>query len=234
MPSLERPEFRRSSCERSVFGLGVLLLLWAARSVPLPAATRPLEQFVRELESSYRGVRTLRAQFTQTYIWGRRTRVESGTVYLARGGLMRWDYRQPMEKLFLSDGKKLLLYVHAEKQLTRSAVKSSEDVRVPLGLLLSRLNLRKVFSKIEFAEDALKPGPGHRILRAFPKHGIEDGYREVLMELSPMFDIRRLVIFYPDHSTMEFNFDRIERNLSLDPALFRFTPPAGTQVIDQP
>ena len=59
------------------------------------AADTPLDQLVRDIQSRYREVRTLRAAFTQTYQWGGTTRVERGTAYFARGGLMRWDYREP-------------------------------------------------------------------------------------------------------------------------------------------
>src|SRR2546422_4614943 len=45
--------------------------------------------------SSYSNVRSLRAQFTQSYDWGGRRRVESGTVAFARGGKMRWEYQEP-------------------------------------------------------------------------------------------------------------------------------------------
>jgi outer membrane lipoprotein carrier protein len=205
-----------------------------AREVGTATRSPSLEEYIRQVESSYRSVRTLRADFTQTYVMGGRTRVESGAVYFARGGLMRWDYRQPQEKLFFSDGKKLWLYIPQEKQLTRSPVKASEDVRVPLRLLLSRLNLRRVFSRIEFADPAVEHDPANRVLRAFPKRGYEEDYREVWMELNPEFDIRRLVVFYPDQSHMEFRFDHLARNVALGPSLFRFTPPAGTEVIEQP
>src|SRR5579859_880362 len=97
-------------------------------------SSRPVEEYVDRLQASYHDVKTLRAEFVQTFISGNRTRVESGTVYFARGGRMRWDYREPQEKLFLSDGKKLMLYVPEERQLTRSPVKSSEDARVPFRL----------------------------------------------------------------------------------------------------
>jgi len=146
---------------------------------------------------------------------------------------MRWDYREPKSKLFLASGKHLILYIPEERQLTRSAVKSSEDVRVPFRLLLSRLSLRKVFSRIEFADAALAAQPGNRVLRAFPKGGQDEAYTEVLLEVTPTFDIRRLVVFYPDRSRMEFTFDHIERNVALSPTLFRFAPPPGTEVIDQ-
>ena len=130
-------------------------------------------------------------------------------------------------------GKQLMLYLPAENQLTRTPVKSSEDIRVPFRLLLSRLNLRKVFAKIEFADAALKPQPGCRVLRAFPKSGIDEAYSEVLMEVAPTFDIRRLVVVYADRSRMEFVFERIERNAALSPALFGFVPPPGVEIIEQ-
>ncbi len=220
--------------------LGASLLLAAAPTIPGGAWQGPksavsvsLEDYVRAFESSYRSVRSLRADFTQTYEMGGRTRSESGTVTFARGGLMRWDYGQPQQKLFLSDGKHLLLYVPEEKQLTRSPVKSSEDIRVPFRLLLSRLNLRRVFAKIEFADAALQHDPDDRVLRAFPKKGFEEDYQQVLMELTPGFDIRRLVVIYPDGTSMKFSFDRIVRNTQVSHTLFRFTPPPGTEVIDQ-
>lgn len=190
-------------------------------------------KYVDEFQSSYRGVRSLRADFTQTYQGGGRTRVESGIVYFARGGRMRWEYQSPEQKLFLSDGKILVLYIAEEKQLTRSPVKSSEDVRAPFRLLLSRLNLRKVFGQIKLDENALPVQPGDRILRAVPKKNVEADFTDVLIELSDTFDIRHLVIQNPDRSEMEFTFDHIARNIPVSPSLFRFTPPPGTEIIDQ-
>ena len=198
-----------------------------------PSTPPAIEPFLRQLESSYSGVRTLRAEFTQTYVWGGRKRVESGTVYLVRGGSMRWEYRRPKEKLFLSDGKQLILYVPEEKQLTRALVKTSEDLRVPFSLLLSRLNLRKVFSRIELVEQGVPSSPGVRLLRGFPKSGREQDFSDVLFEIMPTWDVRRLLVSFLDHSTMEYVFDQVERNVGVSPSLFRFSPPPGTQVIDQ-
>ena len=192
-----------------------------------------LEDFVRQFESSYHAVKTIRADFTQTYTTEGRTQTESGVVYFARGGLMRWDYQQPQPKLFLSDGKTLQLYVPEEKQLTRTAVKASDDVRVPFRLLLSRLELRRVFSRIEFAPDAPQHQAVDRVLRGYPKKALQEDYRQVLMEIGPQFDIRRLLVTLSDRSTMEFDFDHIERDVPLSRSWFQFVAPPGTEVIDQ-
>jgi outer membrane lipoprotein-sorting protein len=93
--------------------------------------------------------------------------------------------------------------------------------------------LRRVFSRLEFAPDALQQDPADRVLRAYPKKGYEGDYCQVLMVVSPQFDIRRLRVILPDQSSMEFSFDRIGRNVPLSRSLFRFIPPAGTEIIDQ-
>lgn len=211
-----------------------LLALSVILPSPMPAAPAGpgIDEYVRTLESSYKGVRTLRAEFTQTRKWGNRIRTESGTVMLARGGLMRWDYREPSPKLFVATAKDLILYIPADRQVTRGRVKASDDIRVPFRLLLTRLNLRKVFAEISFADGALDARPGDRVLRAIPRNAEQMGYNEVLMEVSPEFDIRSMVITYADRSRMEFVFEGIERNSPLSPSLFTFTPPPGVEIID--
>jgi outer membrane lipoprotein carrier protein len=199
---------------------------------PAPMATA--DAYVQQFESSYHDVRSLRAEFSQTYtLGGRPPRIEAGRVARARGGLMRWDYQRPMEKLFVADGKEVSLYIPEEHQLTRSSMKSSGDFRIPIELLLTRLNLRRVFARVELADAALDHNPADHVLRAFPKKEFAEDYTDVLIELGPQFDMRRLVVNYPDHSRMDFRFDHIERNPPLPANLFHFTAPAGTEIIDQ-
>lgn len=214
----------------------VLLAAVLASSAGAAAASdsgQSLDELVRGIEARYRSVRTLRVAFTQTYQWGGSTRVESGTAYFARGGLMRWDYTEPQSKLVVSDGKRLWLYIPEAKQVTRSTMKTNEDARVPFPLLVSHFDLHRIFSKIEWAGSALKADPGNRVLRGIPKRGYQEEYSEVLIEVTPSLDIRRLVVFYPDRSVMQFKFDDIQENVALASRLFTFAPPAGTEVIDQ-
>lgn len=236
-----RPLTKRHKVPERLLSLGVLTMagvVWAA--LPgivrgaVPRTQLPLDQFIKEVQKSYHDVRALRADFTQTYISGGRSRVESGTVIFARGGRMRWDYQEPSKKVFLSDGKQVLLYLPAENQLNRSSVKASEDFRVPFRLLLSRVDLRKVFSKFEDAGEAFQHDPVDRVIRAYPKHGEKAGYKSVVIEFDPQLNIRRLELVYTDNSVMKFRFDHFDRNPALSASLFHFTPPAGTEVITQP
>ena len=204
-------------------------------------ADQPLDSYLRQVESSYRAVKSWKADFVQVYRAGDRERRETGTVVLARGGRMRWDYTSPEPKLFIADGETTELYVPDEKQLMRTPEKSSEDYRAPFAILLARVNLHRIFGRIEDAgpgrilESATGSSPGQagRVLRCFPKRA-DEGYDEVEVELTPALDVRRLVIQFSDRSVMEFTFDRIERNVSAPRSLFTFAPPPGTDVIDQP
>ncbi|MGH9448067.1 MAG: LolA family protein [Terriglobia bacterium] len=192
-----------------------------------------IARYVREFEASYSQVRTLEADFAQkSFAWGR-TRVESGTMYLARGGRMRWVYHQPEKKIFVTDGKHVMLYLPAEKQVRISSLREVEDAPVPLDLLLSHVQLSKFFSRIEFAPQALEARPGDRVIRGYPRGRLQRDIKSSLIELTPSFDIRKLVIFYPDNSTMQFTFSHIKRNQPLDLSLFVLVPPPGTEVIRQ-
>jgi outer membrane lipoprotein carrier protein len=222
-----------SLVSRLCFFAGCLLL---ALQVPLHVSARPdasIDRYVDQFEQSYRHVENLQADFAQTsFAWGR-TRIESGTVYLARGGRMRWVYHKPETKIFVTKGKTVQLYLPAEKQLRISSLQELESAPTPLDLLLSHIQLGRFFSRIEFAPQALEAGRGDRVIRCAPKPKYEQVLRSCLIEVTPSFDVRRLVIFYPDNSTMQFAFSQIKRNQPLAPSLFSLTPPPGTEVIRQ-
>jgi len=227
---------RRVNSHRLVAGLALWSLLGLIPALLLASVSPtslPLNQFIKRVQESYHGVRAIRADFTQTYDYGGRSRVESGTVVFARGGLMRWDYREPEKKIFLTNKKEVLLYLPEENQLNRSSVKESEDYRIPFRLLLSRLDMHKVFNKFEDANNAFKHPPEDRVILAYPKHAKKIGYKHVVIEFDPQMDIRRLVIVYSDNSVMKFRFSHIDRNPRLSASLFEFIPPPGTQVINQ-
>lgn len=192
----------------------------------------PLDEFITKVQSSYRDVEAIRADFAQTYDTGGASRVESGTVVFARGGRMRWDYREPEKKVFLSNKKEVLLYLPEEGQLNRTSVKESEDFRVPFRLLLSRLDLRKVFSRFEDANNQFQHSSEDRVIIAYPKNADKMGYRHVVLEFDLQMNIRRLVIVYTDNTVMKFDFSHIDRNPPLAAALFELNPPAGTQIIN--
>src|SRR6059036_646398 len=101
---------------RNARALVVAGLVLAAPSAG-PAAT--LDDVVRDLEGTYSRMIDLRAEFTQTAFNKslNQTIPAQGTVYLKKGGKLRWEYKEPTPQEIVSDGKKLWVYTPALNQV---------------------------------------------------------------------------------------------------------------------
>lgn len=215
--------------------LPVLLLLAVPR---LPASAqsagaRDAQAVARAIEARYHSAQTLRAVFLERYSESRGSvRVESGTVYFRRGGGMRWEYESPEAKLFVSDGKTVWFYVPADRTVTRTRVKESDDWRTPLGLLIGKLKLSRVCKRLELADIHVSAAE-NSALRCAPHPG-KSAFQEVILESDAGGRLVRVQITEPGGVETEFRFGRWEQNLPLADALFRFTAPAGVAVVDDP
>ena len=86
-------------------------------------------------EKRYNGAASLQLRFEQHYRGGGQpSRTESGLLFLKKPGRMRWEYRHPEGKLFVSDGKFAWLYSPGMNQVEKTALKMSDDVRAPLAI----------------------------------------------------------------------------------------------------
>src|SRR5208283_2447176 len=118
------------------------------------AAQADVHALAGKVDQHYDRIRTLEAQFTETYKGSGVNRTESGTLLLKKPGRMRWDYDQPHPKLFLSDGSTAWFYVPGEQQARRTPVKQLEDLRSPLRYLLGKTKLEKELDGLSLAPDA--------------------------------------------------------------------------------
>jgi len=196
------------------------------------SAEKAVSIVVRGLEARYRGAESFRAVFLERRTEGRGVQVESGTLYIRRPGLMRWDYESPEQKLFLVDGKNAWFYVPADRTVTKAAVRQSDDARIPLLLLTGKTNLGRVCRKIELA-DVHVEAAGDVALRCLPARGAEEEYREAVFEVDSQSRLVRLLVREAGDVETEFHFGKWEENVALDPGLFRFVPPKGTTIVDE-
>ena len=184
------------------------------------------------VDNHYNRLQTLQAEFTQIYQGSGIERTESGTLWLKKPGKMRWEYRSPEEKLFVGDGRNAWLYLPAEKQARKSSMKKLEDLRSPLAFLLGKSKLEKELQALSFAPDVQPWRPGDMILRGVPR-GLEDRVRQVLLEVTPGYQIVRILIHGTDDSITEYRLDNQQENVSVNDSNFRFTVPAGTEVTEE-
>lgn len=213
------------------------LLLAAVLAVfasPATSAQTPEEraaQVADAVDKHYNDLKSLKANFVESYRGAGLARTESGTLTLKRGGKMRWDYTEPRTKLFVTDGKTAYFYVPGERQARKTEMKKLDDLRSPLRFLLGRTKLKKELEQLTLSREAKPSAPENVVLRGVPKH-LADRVAQVLIEVNPKAQIVRLHIEELDGSTTEFRFSDLVENVTLADSQFRFTPPAQVEVIE--
>src|SRR5207237_8936886 len=105
--------------------------------------------------------------------------------------------------VLLADGKTTWLYIPAEKQARKSALKNLEDVRSPLAFLLGKTKLQKELKVLSFAPDLKAWKPEDVMLRGVPV-GLEDRVEQVVLEITPEHRIARILIHAVDDSVTEY------------------------------
>jgi outer membrane lipoprotein carrier protein len=207
---------------------GLLFLMIAAAS----AGAADVNSIVQSVEKRYQAAHTLKAVFLHRYTESRNAlRVESGTVYFSRGGKMRWEYESPEEKLFVADGKMIWFYVPADRTVTRTKMKESDDWQTPLGLLVGKAKFSRVCKRVELA-DARTSAAENVVLRCLPKSE-KSGFSQVLIEVDGQFRLVRVLIAEPGGIETEFRFGQWQENLPLADTLFRFVVPPGVAIVDE-
>jgi outer membrane lipoprotein carrier protein len=195
------------------------------------AAAPDIHAVAQAVDQHYNQLRSLEAEFTETYRGSGIDRVESGTLWLKKPGKMRWEYRSPRDKLFLSDGKDAWFYVPGDKQARKTPVRKLEDLRSPLGFLLGKTKLEKELQVLGFAPDVAPFEPGNLVLRGVPR-ALGDRVSQVLLEIDPQRRIVRIQVDEVDGSTTEYRFRNQKEGVAIDDRQFRFEPPPGVETID--
>jgi outer membrane lipoprotein carrier protein len=199
-------------------------LSWSASETDVVAIARATDDHYNHLKSS-------KADFTQKYEGPGMSRTESGTLWLKKPGRMRWEYRQPAQKLFLTDAHTAWFYVSGERQAKKASLKNVDDIRSPLRYLLGKTRLEKELTGLSLAPDVAPVNAGDVVLRGVPK-GMTDRISSVALEISPAHQITRIVIQEVDGAATDFRFTNIEENVPVQENLFHFSAPPGVEVIE--
>ncbi|HTC55236.1 MAG TPA: outer membrane lipoprotein carrier protein LolA [Candidatus Sulfotelmatobacter sp.] len=213
--------------------VGSLLLLVVASA---GGGADDVHSIAAAVDEHYNHLHALQAEFTEEYRGAGMERTESGTVWLAKAGLkkpgkMRWEYRSPREKLFVSDGIDAWFYVPGDRQAHRTEARKLDDVRSPLAFLLGKSKLEKELSGLSLAPDVPPVAAGDVVLRGIPQ-ALADRVSEILLEVTPEHRIARIVIDEVDGSETEYRFSEQKEDLAIPEGRFQFNPPAGTETVE--
>jgi len=183
------------------------------------------------VDAHYNHLHSLEAEFTEVYRGSGMERTETGTLWLKKPGKMRWEYRSPREKLFVSDGKDAWFYVPSDRQARKTSAKKLEDVRSPLAFLLGKTKLEKELQGLSLAPDVAPLASGNVVLRGVPQ-ALADRVSEILLEVTPDHQIARIVIQEVDGAATEYRFGEMKEDVEIGDGSFGFKPPAGTETVE--
>jgi outer membrane lipoprotein carrier protein len=211
---------------RRFWSFGFLLL-----TLTFPLQAQDIHQLARAVDEHYDHLKSLQSDFTETYRGDGPDRVESGTLWLKKPRKMRWEYRSPKEKLFVSDGQVVWFYLPSERQVRKTDFRKLDDVRSPLAFLLGKTKLENELQGLSKVTDQTPAVSGNTVLRGAPK-GMTGQLSEVQLEITPSDEIVRIVLMEPDGGTTEFRFAGWKQNGAISESLFQFTPPAGVETVE--
>jgi outer membrane lipoprotein carrier protein len=218
-----------------------IALLLVANAPPAAGAAEDVHSIAGAVDQHYNQLHTLQAEFTETYRGSGMERTESGTVWLSKSGhalrglkkpgKMRWEYRSPREKLFVSDGKDAWFYVPGDRQARKTDARKLDDIRSPLAFLLGKSKLEKELQGLSLARDLMPLTAGNVVLRGVPQ-AFADQISEILLEVTPEHKITRIAINEVDGSVTEYRFSDQKENEAIPEGRFQFSPPPGTETVE--
>jgi outer membrane lipoprotein carrier protein len=205
-------------------------------ALPVGAVAEDVHSIATAVDEHYNHLHTLEAEFTEVYRGSGMERTEAGTLWLEKGGLkkpgkMRWEYRSPKEKLFVSDGKDAWFYVPEDRQARRTEARKLDDIRSPLAFLLGKSKLEKELQGLSLAPDVAPLTAGDVVLRGLPQ-AMAERVSEIVLEVTPEHKIVRIVIDEVDGSITEYRFSNQKENEAIADGRFRFTAPPGTETVE--
>ncbi|MBE2261018.1 MAG: outer membrane lipoprotein chaperone LolA [Candidatus Accumulibacter sp.] len=199
-----------------------LLAALCALATPLAGAAA-----IDKLQHFLDSTRTVRADFTQTVVArnGRKPQVSSGVMIISRPGKFRWQIDKPYAQLLVGDGEKIWIYDPDLRQVTVRKVGAALG-GTPAALLAGDSRIEKDFSLREAGEH-----DGLEWVEAIPK-APDSGFEKVRLGFAGN-ELSAMVLLDSLGQTSSLSFAHIERNPQLAPSLFRFTPPANTDVLGE-
>jgi outer membrane lipoprotein carrier protein len=181
---------------------------------------------VDSLREFSRDVKSARASFTQvvTAPDGKKQKTSTGTFELARPDRFRFAYVKPYPQLIVSDGQKV--WIH-DADLNQVTTRSADQA---LGATPAALLAGSALDK-DFELAALPDADGLAWVQAKPK-AADSTYRSIRIGFRAK-QLAAVEILDSFGQRSRLDFTELTTNTPVAPERFRFTPPAGADVIAQ-
>ncbi len=183
---------------------------------------------IEKLKHFITATRSAQANFSQTVFDqnGKKLQAASGIMQFQRPGKFRWTYQKPYEQIIVGDGAKFWLY---DVDLNQVTVKKLDAAlgSSPAALLSGNNEIERGFSLKEKGTI-----DGVEWLEASPKSS-ESQFSAVRMGFNALSELVQMELNDTfGHKTI-LKFTAMQHNPKIPEQQFRFTPPAGADVLGE-
>lgn len=183
---------------------------------------------IEKLKQFIAATRSAQASFSQTVLDqnGKKLQAASGVMQFQRPGKFRWTYQKPYEQIIVGDGAKFWLY---DVDLNQVTVKKLDAAlgSSPAALLSGNNEIERGFSLKEKGTI-----DGVEWLEAAPKSS-ESQFSAVRMGFNPQSELVQMELNDTFGHKTVLKFTAMQHNPKIPEQQFRFTPPAGADVVGE-
>jgi outer membrane lipoprotein carrier protein len=186
-----------------------LLVLWATA-----AGADQLGEALKRLQDRYDDTKTFRAEFRK--------------VAFEKPNRMRWDYEPPDRQTIVGDGQTLWLYQPDQQQVIKAPLSQAFEASTPVTFLSGLGHLDR-----EFQATLDKDEPERWVLKLVPRKERQIGTLMLSVRKTDA-SVEEAKVTDTLGTVTKIHFTGEQRNVPIEPALFRFTPPPGVDVVKPP
>jgi outer membrane lipoprotein carrier protein len=189
------------------------------------------QEVLAEIQTRYEKTNDLEARFVQEYVGKvmRSSQSGQGQVYFKKKGMMRWDYRVPLQQL-ITNGKTLWNYQPEEKQVFVSEISMVIQEKTPLAFLAGEGDLNRDF-KIGNFNDVVSPKEENYVIELLPREPNAALAKLVLSVDKKTFLVTQVDVMDGLGNVTRTRFIDIKTDVALSATLFNFVIPSDTEVL---
>ena len=194
-----------------------------------------IEQLVEAVKAAYADADAMRADFVQvqsTVGFGPGEK-QRGKVVFQRPKKMRWEFKAPVPKSFITDGKKMWVWSPREND-GKGQVIIYENLAASSGMsdLLADLSALDEHFSVELATDDGQVKRSHVLLATPKKEGADIKHLKLWL-VRRNYQLERVEVTDQFGNVTDMSFSQVKINpANIKKTEFSFTPPPGAEVIE--
>jgi outer membrane lipoprotein carrier protein len=203
----------------------MFLLAVLSVALPLQASAAPDSAAVKRLTELLNQAQTLTGRFSQLTLDGSGVNLQesTGEMALKRPGQFRWHTDAPMEQLLVSDGKQVWLY---DPDLEQVTIQQLDQRLTHTPALLLSGDVSKISENFDISHKETS-GVVDFVLKPKSRDTLFDNLR--LSFRNGVINDMQLIDSVGQRTNILFS--GVKMNAPLNASMFRFVPPAGTDII---